>query len=92
MIALAGDSDGERVTDGLLTTSGEPRASQKNYPRTQRRSESDAFRNQTTDLPLRAAVQNSRAARSEEVANRGNRQRNKMFNFVMKKTQNMLFW
>lgn len=35
MTVLAGDSDGERVTYGLLTTSGEPRASQKIHLRTE---------------------------------------------------------
>lgn len=50
----ARDTDGERVADGPLTTSGEPRASQMSYLRTERSSESNAFRKQTTDLPLRA--------------------------------------
>lgn len=51
----ARDTDGERVADGPLTTSGEPRASQMSYLRTERSSESNAFRKQTTQLLLRAA-------------------------------------
>ncbi len=50
----ARDTDGERVADGPLTTSGEPRVSQMSYLRTERCSESNAFRKQTTELPLRA--------------------------------------
>lgn len=50
----ARDTDGESVADGPLTTSGELRVSQMSYLRTERCSESNAFRKQTTELPLRA--------------------------------------